>query len=183
MAQEPTTFNTLFYGDNLHIMRKFVPDASVDLVYLDPPFRPGHNVPFGNRARQYGQTRRPTFDDPWHWTEVTERTYGELLSHSSDELSSVVSALRTLVGTNKVMAYLVMMGVRLVELHRVLKQTGSLYLHCDPTSSHYLKILLDAIFGPTNFRSEIIWKRTNAPSEARYYGTNSSDTQLCKCGF
>lgn len=163
------TSNTLFYGDNLDILREYVPDESVDLVYLDPPFNSNrsYNVLFREEGGQHSEAQIEAFEDTWHWSETAEGTYHHLVTEGDDEISKAVSALRELVGTNQVMAYLVMMSARLVELHRVLKSTGSLYLHCDPTASHYLKIVMDAIFGPASFRNEVIWRRTAAKGDAR----------------
>lgn len=162
--QRGVTTNTLFYGDNLAIMREYIPDELVDLVYLDPPFNSNrnYNVLFRDESGRDSEAQIEVFEDTWHWSEAAEEIYHELVTDASDEVSKAVSALRDLIGTNQVMAYLVMMAARLVELHRVLKPTGSLYLHCDPTSSHYLKVVLDAIFGPKAFLGEIIWRRTAA---------------------
>jgi len=161
--------NTLYYGDNLPILREYIPNESVDLVYLDPPFNSNRNysVLFRDESGKESEAQMEAFEDTWHWSEVAEETYNNLVTEAPDEVSKTIAALRQLIGTNQVMAYLVMMSARLVELHRVLKSTGSLYLHCDPTSSHYLKIVLDAIFGPTNFRTEIIWKRSTAHSDTK----------------
>lgn len=163
------TANTLFYGDNLPILREYIPDESVDLVYLDPPFNSNRNysVLFRDESGKESEAQIEAFEDTWHWSESAEETYFWLVTEASDEVSKAIAALRELIGTNQVMAYLVMMAARLVELHRVLKPTGSLYLHCDPTSSHYLKVVLDAIFGPTKFRSEIVWKRSSAHSDTK----------------
>lgn len=162
--QQPITNNTLFYGDNLEILREYVPSESVDLIYLDPPFNSArsYNVLFKDESGEHSEAQIEAFEDTWHWGPESERTYQDLATNSSYEVSRAVVALRELIGTNQVMAYLVMMSARLVELHRVLKPTGSLYLHCDPTASHYLKVLMDAIFGPTNFRNEIVWRRTGS---------------------
>jgi site-specific DNA-methyltransferase (adenine-specific) len=159
----------LFYGDNLPILREHIPDESVDLVYLDPPFNSNrsYNVLFKDESGKHSEAQIEAFEDTWHWGEAAEQTYYELWTTAPDEVSKAVVALRQLIGTNQVMAYLVMMAARLVELHRVLKPTGSLYLHSDPTASHYLKVVLDAIFDPPNFRNEIIWKRTSAHSDAK----------------
>lgn len=161
--------NTLFYGDNLPILREHIPDESVDLVYLDPPFNSNrnYNVLFRDEAGKHAEAQIEAFEDTWHWSEHAEEIYRDLVTEGADEVAKAISALRDLVGTNQVMAYLVMMAARLVELHRVLKPTGSLYLHCDPTSSHYLKLVMDAIFGPTRFRSEIVWKRSSAHSDTK----------------
>src|SRR5215211_6836121 len=170
--QQSITTNTLFYGDNLPILREYIPDKSIDLVYLDPPFNSNrnYNVLFRDESGREAEAQIEAFEDTWHWSEAAEDTYHELVTEGSDEISKAISALRDLIGTNQVMAYLVMMAARLVELHRVLKPTGSLYLHCDPTSSHYLKILMDAIFDPTNFRNEIIWRRTGSHGKVKRYG-------------
>jgi site-specific DNA-methyltransferase (adenine-specific) len=159
--------NTLYYGDNLPILREHIPDESVDLVYLDPPFNSNrsYNVLFKDESGKHSEAQIEAFEDTWHWSETAAQTYNELVTEAPYEVTEAIGALRKLVGTNQVMAYLVMMAARLVELHKVLKPTGSLYLHCDPTSSHYLKIVMDAIFGPTSFRNEIIWKRSRAHND------------------
>jgi len=167
MSGEP---NLLYYGDNLDVLRRHVRDESVDLVYLDPPFNSNanYNVLFaehGTRAAAQIQA----FEDTWEWNDESAATYQETVE-SGGEVANALMSFRTLIGTSDMLAYLSMMAPRLVELRRVLKPTGSLYLHCDPTASHYLKLLLDAVFGPQNFRSEIIWKRTSGHSDARGYG-------------
>ncbi len=169
---KPITRNTLFYGDNLPILREHVPDESVDLIYLDPPFNSNrsYNVLFKDESGQEAEAQITAFEDTWHWNAATERTYHEIVQNAPPRVAQMIGALREFVGTNQMMAYLVMMAARLVELHRVLKPAGSLYLHCDPTASHYLKIVLDTIFGPENFVNEIVWKRTSAHSSAQKYG-------------
>ncbi len=168
--------NTLFYGDNLLVLRDHVPDASVDLVYLDPPFNSNasYNVLFREKSGEESPAQIKAFTDTWEWTQETEATYELDIIQSPAVPAAVkemVSAFRGFIGRNAMMAYLVMMAPRLVELHRVLKPTGSLYLHCDPTASHYLKILLDAVFGKQFFRSEIVWKRSNAHNKVtKQYG-------------
>jgi DNA modification methylase len=164
---KPITENTLFYGDNLPILRDYIHAESVDLVYLDPPFNSSrnYNVLFKDESGQDSESQIVAFEDTWHWNQAAEATYTELVTEAPAAVSDMIGALRGFVGTNQMMAYLVMMTARLVELHRVLKPTGSLYLHCDPTASHYLKIILDTIFGPTNFQNEIIWRRTTAHSD------------------
>jgi site-specific DNA-methyltransferase (adenine-specific) len=177
--QQAITTNTLFYGDNLPILREHIPDESVDLIYLDPPFNSNrsYNVLFRDESG-HSQAQIEAFEDTWHWGETAEQTYYELWTTGPDELSKAVVALRQLIGTNQVMAYLVMMAARLVELYRVLKPTGSVYLHCDPTASHYLKVVMDAIFGPRNFVNEITWKRTHAHGDSKRQFANVSDTIL-----
>jgi DNA modification methylase len=169
MSPKPITQNTLFYGDNLPILREFVSDESVDLIYLDPPFNSNrsYNVLFKEEGGSDNEAQIEAFDDTWHWNAGTERAYHELVGSAPTNVSTMLGALREFVGTNQMMAYLVMMAARLVELHRVLKPTGSLYLHCDPTASHYLKIVMDTIFGPQNFRNEIAWKRSSAHSDTK----------------
>ena len=161
--------NTLFYGDNLPILREHIPDESVDLVYLDPPFNSNRNysVLFRDESGKHSEAQIEAFEDTWHWSEQAEETLWNLQDEGTYEVSKAVSALVELIGKNQVMAYLVMMAARLVELHRVLKNTGTLYLHCDPTASHYLKVLLDTIFGPTSFMNEVSWKRSSAHSDTK----------------
>ena len=158
--------NRLFYGDNLEILRnrEYFGDACVDLIYLDPPFNSNrdHNVLFKSESGADSEAQITAFEDTWHWGETAEATYHDLIVNAPEKASTAIEALMNLIDRNQMMAYLVMMTARLVELHRVLKPTGSLYLHCDPTASHYLKIVLDSIFGPANFRSEVVWKRTGA---------------------
>ena len=166
--------NTLYYGDNLEILRnrEYFPDECVDLIYLDPPFNSNrdHNVLFKSESGADSPAQITAFEDTWHWGETAEATYRDLILEAPAKVSMAIEALLNLIDRNQMMAYLVMMAARLVELDRVLKPTGSLYLHCDPTASHYLKILLDAIFDPRNFKNELIWKRTSAHSDANRFG-------------
>lgn len=154
--------NRLYYGDNLDVLRQHVPAATVDLVYLDPPFNSdrNYNVIF-NRHDVVGDADRAqiqAFDDTWRWTPVTEQQYASYIGGElPNAVADALAAFRTLLGENDAMAYLVNMAPRLVELHRVLKPTGSIHLHCDPVMSHYLKVLLDTIFGFDRFQNEIIW--------------------------
>jgi len=166
--------NRLYYGDNLEILREHIGDASVDLVYLDPPFNSNatYNVLFRSPTGEHAKAQIEAFEDTWHWNESAERAFDEVLHRPNIEAAGLLRALRSLLGENDMMAYLAMMAVRLLELHRVLKPTGSLYLHCDPTASHYLKILLDAIFGAKSFMNEIIWKRSHAHNSAKRFGSN-----------
>lgn len=158
--------NTLYYGDNLTILREYIPDESVDLIYLDPPFnsKRTYNVLFKYESGEESAAQISAFEDTWHWDLSAEEAYHELVTESPDHVSRMITALRDFIGENQMMAYLVMMAVRLVELHRVLKPTGSLYLHCDPTASHYLKIVLDTIFEPQNYINEIVWHRSHTRS-------------------
>ena len=167
--------NSLYYGDNLSILREYVKDESVDLVYLDPPFnsKASYNILFKERTGEESAAQIKAFGDTWHWGEEAERAYSEIMDSAiaSSLTKEMVSSLRKALGDrNDMTAYLVMMVVRLLELRRVLKSRGSLYLHCDTTSSHYLKIVLDTIFGSRNFRNEIIWKRSNAHNDPKRYG-------------
>ena len=178
--------NALYYGDNLTVLREHVPDESVDLVYLDPPFNSNasYNVLFREKSGEESPAQIKAFTDTWEWTLESQRTYeNEIMLNPATpaNVKEMVSAFRQFIGSNAMMAYLVMMTPRLVELRRVLKPTGSIYLHCDPTASHYLKVLMDAIFGKDYFRSEINWRRTNAHNDAKQgrqqYG-NVRDTIL-----
>ena len=164
--------NTLYYGDNLQVMREHLPDASVDLVYLDPPFnsRASYNVLFREKSGEDSPAQIRAFNDTWHWTMEAERTFEQeimLNPATPTAVKDMLAAFRQFLGRNDMMAYLVMMTPRLVELRRLLKPTGSLYLHCDPTAGSYLRLLLDSVFGPRNFRSEIPWKRTSAHSDTK----------------
>jgi site-specific DNA-methyltransferase (adenine-specific) len=171
--------NTLYYGDNLHILREHdhIPTESVDLIYLDPPFNSSrsYNVLFQDESGLDSEAQITAFEDSWHWTTSAEQAYLHLVTECASNIAGTISSLRQSIGANQMMAYLVMMAVRLVELRRVLKPTGSLYLHCDPTSSHYLKIILDSIFGHEHFANEIIWKRTNAKGLAFTRFANNHD--------
>ncbi len=167
--------NTLYYGDNLDILRQHVGDESVDLVYLDPPFNSNanYNVLFKERSGEESPAQIKAFTDTWEWTQESERTFEReivLNPETPPNVKDMITAFRQFIGSNAMMAYLVMMTPRLVELRRVLKPTGSIYLHCDPTASHYLKLLMDAVFGPELFQNEVIWKRTSGHSDARRYG-------------
>jgi adenine specific DNA methylase Mod len=162
--------NRLYYGDNLDVLRRHVEDESVDLVYLDPPFNSNanYNVLFAEKDGTQAASQIKAFEDTWKWDEDAARAY-EAAVESGGKVSQAMQAFRTFLNESDMMAYLAMMAPRLMELRRVLKPTGSIYLHCDPTASHYLKMLLDAVFGPINFRNEIIWKRTSAHSSAKKF--------------
>lgn len=163
-----TTKNQLYYGDNLDVLRRYVADESVDLVYLDPPFnsKANYNVLFADRRGEQASAQIRAFEDTWRWDHAASAAFQETVEKGG-EVADALRGFRTIVGDSDMLAYLSMMAPRLVELHRVLKSTGSLYLHCDPTASHYLKIILDAIFTPTNFRAEIVWKRSSAHSDTK----------------
>lgn len=162
--------NTLYYGDNLDVLRRHVDPESVDLVYLDPPFNSNatYNVLFAEVHGERAASQVQAFEDTWTWDESAAWSYAQTVE-AGGKVSDALQAFHTLLGPSNMLAYLAMMAPRLVELRRVLKPTGSLYLHCDPTAGHYLKLLLDAVFGPEQFRNEIVWKRTLAHGSARRY--------------
>lgn len=163
--------NTLYYGDNLDILRNHVADKSVDLIYLDPPFnsKADYNLLFREPTGEPSKAQITAFEDTWHWKEETERAYREIMETAAAAVVEMMRAFRHFVGLNDVMAYLTMMCIRLIELKRVLKDTGSIYLHCDPTAGHYLKILMDTVFGKKNFRNEIVWCYKSRPISKKYF--------------
>jgi site-specific DNA-methyltransferase (adenine-specific) len=171
-----TLVNRLYCGDNLDVLRRDVDDESVDLVYLDPPFQSGRDYHAIFEASGRGprrldaraRPRTPAFQDTWRWGAEAEALY-EQTTRTPSRAAATLRALRAIVGESDVMAYLCMMAPRLVELRRALKPTGSLYLHCDPTASHYLKILLDGVFGADCFRNEIVWRYRRWPTKARRF--------------
>ncbi len=160
--------NSLLYGDNLPIMRQ-IASNSVDLIYLDPPFKSdlNYNVLFTADGLTSDEAQLVAFKDTWTWDEAAQATYDELQDATNVMLVNFVNALHVGLARTPMLAYLVNMAIRLVEIHRILKQTGSMYLHCDPTASHYLKMLSDAVFSPMNFRSEIIWRRTGSHNKMK----------------
>lgn len=161
--------NHLYYGDNLSVLRESIATESVDLIYLDPPFNSNasYNVLFKSPEGASSPAQIEAFDDTWHWNDSAESAFADVLRSPNAAAATMLRAMRGFLGENDMMAYLAMMAARLIELHRVLKPTGSLYLHCDPTASHYLKILLDAVFGKENYRTEISWRRTAGHNDAR----------------
>jgi site-specific DNA-methyltransferase (adenine-specific) len=165
--------NKLYFGDNLHVLREHIAAGSVDLVYLDPPFNSNanYNILFKSPEGADSDAQIEAFEDTWHWNENAEVAFDDVMRSGNTAAFELLRAMRAFLGDNDMMAYLAMMAVRLIELHRVLKPTGSLYLHCDPTASHYLKLLLDGVFGADKFRTEIVWKRTFAHGNVgRTYG-------------
>ncbi|MFZ5796162.1 MAG: DNA methyltransferase [Sphingomonas sp.] len=158
--------NRLYYGDNLDVLREQVKDESVDLVYLDPPFNSNanYNILFKSPTGTSSDAQIEAFEDTWHWNDHAEDAFDQVARSGNTKAFDLLNAMRGFLGENDMMAYLSMMAIRLIELHRVLKPTGSLYLHCDPTASHYLKLLLDGVFGAENYQAEIIWRRTNSRS-------------------
>jgi site-specific DNA-methyltransferase (adenine-specific) len=173
--------NQLYYGDNLDVLRNSIPDESVDLCYLDPPFSSNrsYNVLFKTKHGDEADAQIHAFGDTWTWSQATEAEYEHLITGGAPaKVADAIQAMYGLLGENDLLAYLVMMTPRLVELHRALKSTGSLYLHCDPTASHYLKVMLDAIFGAQNFRNEVIWARTGAKGSAMNRMPSNHDVLL-----
>jgi len=164
--------NTLYYGDNLDILREHIKDEAIDLIYLDPPFnsKQSYNILFAERNGTQSPAQIQAFEDTWHWDRKAEETYREIVENLPKTVAGLTKALRSFLGENDMMAYLVMMAIRLQELHRVLKPTGSIYLHCDPTASHYLKLVMDTIFGTKNFQNEIIWCYKTGGATKRRYG-------------
>ncbi|MGO9084371.1 MAG: DNA methyltransferase [Candidatus Sulfotelmatobacter sp.] len=171
--------NQLYYGDNLIVLREHIRDESVDLIYLDPPFnsRQDYNVLFAEKSGERSASQIMAFEDTWEWNEDSRLAYEEMVERGG-RVSDAMRAFKTFLGTSDMMAYLAMMAPRLIELHRVLKETGSIYLHCDPTASHYLKMLMDAVFGPQHFRNEIIWRRADPKGHAFTRYPSTHDTLL-----
>ena len=172
--------NQLYFGDNLDILRNHVADATVDLIYLDPPFNSNanYNVLFQEKGGQQSAAQITAFEDTWHWSLDSESAYQDVVTNATGKLPDLLQAMRSFLGDNDMMAYLTMMAQRMVELHRILKPTGSIYLHCDTTASHYLKLAMDAVFGPTNFRNEISWNRSNPKSLHKVNFPNCRDVIL-----
>ncbi len=161
--------NQLYYGDNLQVLREHLKDESVDLIYLDPPFnsKRDYNLLFKSPKGLKSEAQIEAFKDSWSWGDQAETELDDLLKQKNTELSQMMNALIAFLGRNDMTAYLVMMASRLLEIHRVLKPTGSVYLHCDPTASHYLKLVLDSVFAKENYRNEIVWKRTTTHSDSK----------------
>ena len=164
--------NTLYYGDNIKIMREHISSASVDLVYLDPLFKSNldYNILFKAGGLTPDEAQMTAFKDTWAWDDGANEAYDEVQDLSNVHLVNIVNALKEALDTSPMMAYIVMMTIRLNEIYRVLKPSGCMYLHCDPTASHYLKIILDALFGPTNYLNEIIWRRTGSHNNSKRFG-------------
>jgi site-specific DNA-methyltransferase (adenine-specific) len=177
--------NQLYYGDNLQVLRDSIAPDSVDLIYLDPPFnsQANYNILFKSSKGRQSQAQIEAFVDTWHWNDQAELAFDDVLKSGNSEVSEMLRAFRSFLKENDMMAYLTMMAVRLLELHRVLKPTGSLYLHCDPTASHYLKILLDAIFSAEMFRNEVTWKRTTTHSDSKTWSRVSDTLFFYTKGF
>jgi len=168
--------NRLYYGDNLEVMKGVhlrdedrIPENEIDLIYLDPPFNSGKNY---NMFFPNSEAQAEAFEDIWLGKSVDD-TLDDIKRHRErfDKLYNLIINLDSWAPNKAIKAYLIAMAARLIELHRLLKPTGSIYLHCDPTASHYLKILLDAIFGAENFRNEIIWRQTSYNKSTKSFGT------------
>lgn len=165
----------LYYGDNLEVLRRHVADGSVDLIYLDPPFNSDRTY---NLIHKDSSSQARAFVDTWRWDEAAERSYAELVGDLRGarafppRLVGIMRALKDFLWERQrdTLAYVTMMAGRLVEMHRVLHPTGSLYLHCDPTASHHLRLMLDAIFGEHGFRNEVVWKRYGSHGDSATYG-------------
>ena len=155
--------DSLFYGDNLNILRHMA-DGSVDLIYLDPPYnsKRDYNCSFGSVAQS------KAFKDTWTWDEQDDIHIREIADRNPI-LGAFLLSLDGMLPKRGLYPYLVNMAVRLVEMHRVLKDTGSIYLHVDPTASHYLKLVMDQIFGGQNFQNEIVWSYKRWPSKQTRY--------------
>ena len=171
--------NTLFYGDNLDVLRQHIDDESADMVYLDPPFKSDqdYNVLFAEQDGSRSAAQIRAFEDTWRWDQAAAEAFAEVVE-AGGQVSLAMQAFRTVLGESDMLAYLSMMAPRLTELHRILKSTGSIFLHCDPTASHYLKLLMDAVFRPENIRNEIIWERSTAKGHAFTRFPRSQDTIL-----
>lgn len=172
--------NRLYYGDNLDVLRGCIDDESVDLIYLDPPFnsQATYNVLFRSTAGEKSRAQIEAFEDTWHWGDEAELAFDGVMHGPNTDAAEMLRAMREFLKENDMMAYLSMMAVRLMELQRVLRTTGSLYLHCDPTASHYLKLLMDAVFGGRNFRNELIWLRATPRGHAFTRFASSHDVIL-----
>ena len=152
----------LYIGDNLHVMRRHIPSESVDLVYLDPPFNSDRTYSLIHKG---SRVRETAFVDTWTWDDDAQSAFRELTDRVPQGvdvppvLREMMCAFEAFLDQHRdMLAYLSMMAIRLVEMRRVLKKTGSIYVHCDASASHYLKLILDTLFGPENFRREIIWR-------------------------
>ena len=163
--------NFLYYGDNLDILRRYIKDESVDLIYLDPPFKSNqnYNVLFAEHNGTRSSAQIKAFEDTWEWNQAAAEAYLNVVEYGPPKVSQALQSFRNFLADSDMTAYLCMMAPRLVELRRVLKDMGSIYLHCDPTASHYLKMLMDAVFGEVNFRNEIIWRYRRWPAKQKNF--------------
>lgn len=156
--------NQLYYGDNLEVLRKYIRDESVDLCYIDPPFnsKRNYNQIYNNIGKE-DAAQAQAFIDTWEWNSLAEEGFAQIVDNYQGRFTSqiinLIVGLSNVLDKGSLLAYLISIALRVVEIHRVLKPTGSFYLHCDPTSSHYLKLVLDAVFCSQSgeFQNEIIW--------------------------
>lgn len=164
--------NSLFYGDNLQVMREKVADESVDLIYLDPPFKSdiNYNMLFSADGLHPDEAQMTAFKDTWAWDHAAQEALDEVQEVPEPNFVGLINALHGSLSTSPMMAYIVNMAIRIVEMRKKLKSTGSIYLHCDPTASHYLKLIMDSVFGPKHFRNEIVWRRTGSHNSAKRFG-------------
>jgi DNA modification methylase len=158
--------NRLFCGDNLDVLREHVAAGSVDLVYLDPPFNSNADYAIDVKPAEGrgAGARIAAFRDSWRWGPAAADAYQAVLRSGRTEAAALLAAMRAFLGESATMAYLATIAVRLIAVHRALAPSGSLYLHCDPTAGHYLKLLLDGLFGPAGYRNEIVWLYTGPGS-------------------
>jgi adenine specific DNA methylase Mod len=173
--------NKLYFGDNLTVLREHIQPESVDLVYLDPPFNSSasYNVLFKEPSGGVAQAQAEAFRDSWEWGPHAAESYDDVMRAAGD-IALALRGLRAWLGQNAMMAYIAMMAARMLELHRVMKPSASIYLHCDPVASHYLKIIMDAIFGHENFLNDIVWKRAetvkgNFGQGSKFFDRNTDD--------
>lgn len=169
--------NQLFYGDNLEVLRKHIKDETIDLCYIDPPFNSKRNYnQIYNNVGKEDKAQAQAFIDTWTWDDHANQGLAEIqenyLGHFTSQSIDLISGFTKVLGKGSLLSYLVSMTLRVAEIHRVLKPTGSFYLHCDPTASHYLKIIIDAIFCSQggDFLNEIVWKRTTAHNDPQKFG-------------
>jgi len=171
--------NNLYYGENMKILRDFIPDESVDLIYLDPPFnsKATYNILFKEQDGKAPASQVQTFEDTWHWNQDTEYTYQEIIREGPEKIAALIQSLHNFLGPNDMMAYLTLMAIRLVELGSVLKSTGSIYLHCDPTASHYIKLVMD---GHSSFsrQTAMLTEEWNAKLSQQANGTLLSTAEV-----
>jgi len=170
--------NKLYFSDNLEVLRRHIPMGSIDLIYLDPPFNSNatYNMLFKEPSGEKSAAQISAFEDTWKWGTQAEEAFDEAVMAGPPPLAELLKALRQVLGRTNMLAYLSMMAVRLVEMHRALKPSGNLFLHCDPTASHYIKLILDNIFSPKNFRNEIIWGRSQPKGHATTRFSRAHDT-------
>lgn len=160
--------NRLYYGDNLDVLKRHVADESIDLVYLDPPFQSGrdYNILFEEQDGTQAAAQIQAFEDTWTWDIRAAASYDTVV-HDGGPVAKTLEAFRQMLSGSPMLAYVSMMAPRLIQLRRVLKQSGSIYLHCDQTASAHLRLLMDSVFGPENFRNEVIWYYYNKIHDRR----------------